>query len=64
MLLYPSITYPVMEGNVGWKPLTETTNKESKMRKMILFLCEDESCNSNHEKTGYFESGILVCKKI
>jgi len=53
-----------MEGNVGWKPLTETTNKESKMRKMILFLCEDERCDSNHEKTGYDESGILVCKKI
>ncbi len=53
-----------MEENVGWKPLNETTEKKSKMRKTIMFLCEDESCNLNHEKTGYVESGILVCKKI
>ena len=64
MLLYPSVSTLVMEQDVGWKALNETTNKESKMRKMIMFLCEDESCNSNHEKTGYTESGILVCKKI
>jgi len=53
VLLYPNTSSPVMEGKM-----------KGKMKKVVLFLCEDKKCTLEHDKSRYLQGEILVCKKV
>lgn len=49
VLLYRSVSTLVMEG---------------RMKKVVIFLCQEKDCTLQHEKHRYLQGEILVCKKV
>jgi len=50
--------------NVLLYPPTFPLAMEGKIKRIVLFLCEDKKCTLQHDKHRYLQGDILVCKKV